>query len=350
MARGRGEARARRGWRALEALAASSAAEARRDADASSSARSTATPTIDAGCSLVRKLRFLEKLEEEIEALADRSGSNMMALLQISEPGESPEPHQRKLAVGIDLGTTHSLVGHGAQRRGRGACRTRRAARCCPRSCATSPTARVEVGYEARAAQADDPANTIVSVKRFMGRGVADVAQYGALPYASSTRRAWSRSRPPRARARPVQVSAEILKVLRDRAEAALGGELFGAVVTVPAYFDDSQRQATKDAARLAGLERAAPAERADRGGDRLRPGPRLRGHLRDLRPRRRHVRHLDPAAHARRLRGARDQRRLGARRRRLRPGDRHPLARRATSSPTPRAATRAACSPRRAR
>jgi molecular chaperone HscA len=111
-----------------------------------------------------------------------------------------------------------------------------------------------EVGYAPRAAQADDPANTIVSVKRFMGRGVADVARYGALPYhfvegpgmVAIETAAGVRS--------PVQVSADILRTLRDRAEAALGGELFGAVVTVPAYFDDSQRQATKDAARLAGL------------------------------------------------------------------------------------------------
>ncbi|HLX25140.1 MAG TPA: Fe-S protein assembly chaperone HscA [Usitatibacter sp.] len=176
-----------------------------------------------------------------------------MALLQISEPGESPEPHQRKLAVGIDLGTTHSLVATVrssvaeviADEEGRP---------LLPSIVRYFPDARVEVGYPARAAQADDPANTIVSVKRFMGRGVADVARYGALPYrfreapgmVSIDTAAGARS--------PVQVSAEILKVLRDRAERAMGGSLFGAVVTVPAYFDDAQRQATKDAARLAGL------------------------------------------------------------------------------------------------
>ena len=113
---------------------------------------------------------------------------------------------------------------------------------------------RVDVGYAARAAQADDPANTIVSVKRFMGRGVADVAKYGALPYRFVEAPGMVAIETVAGPRSPVQVSAEILKVLARRAEEALGGELFGAVVTVPAYFDDSQRQATKDAARLAGL------------------------------------------------------------------------------------------------
>jgi molecular chaperone HscA len=176
-----------------------------------------------------------------------------MALLQISEPGESPEPHQRKLAVGIDLGTTHSLaatVKSGVAE----VIADEKERPLLPSVVRYFPDGRVDVGYDARAAQADDPANTVVSVKRFMGRGVADVAKYGALPYrfketpgmVSIETAAGARS--------PVQVSAEILKVLRDRAVKALGGELFGAVVTVPAYFDDSQRQATKDAARLAGL------------------------------------------------------------------------------------------------
>ncbi|HET9470369.1 MAG TPA: Hsp70 family protein, partial [Usitatibacter sp.] len=170
-----------------------------------------------------------------------------MALLQISEPGESPDPHERRLAVGIDLGTTHSLVATVKS----GAAEVlpdeeRRA--LLPSIVRYLPGGRAVVGYEAREAQADDPANTIVSVKRFMGRGVADVAKYGALPYrfvdapgkVAIETQAGVRS--------PVQVSAEILRVLRDRAERALGGEIFGAVVTVPAYFDDSQRQATKDA------------------------------------------------------------------------------------------------------
>jgi molecular chaperone HscA len=176
-----------------------------------------------------------------------------MALLQISEPGESPEPHQRRLAIGIDLGTTHSLVA--TVRSGSAEVIVDDQGRpLLPSIVRYFPDGKVAVGYDARAAQADDPANTIVSVKRFMGRGVADVAKYGALPYrfvdapgmVAIATVAGTRS--------PVQVSADILRVLRDRAQFALGGEIAGAVVTVPAYFDDSQRQATKDAARLAGL------------------------------------------------------------------------------------------------
>jgi molecular chaperone HscA len=176
-----------------------------------------------------------------------------MALLQISEPGESPEPHQRKLAVGIDLGTTHSLVATVrssaseviADEEGRA---------LLPSIVRYFPDGRVDVGYAARTAQADDPANTIVSVKRFMGRGVADVAKYGALPYRFREAPGMVNIDTAAGARSPVQVSAEILKMLRDRAERAMGGSLFGAVVTVPAYFDDAQRQATKDAARLAGL------------------------------------------------------------------------------------------------
>jgi molecular chaperone HscA len=176
-----------------------------------------------------------------------------MALLQISEPGESRDPHQRKLAVGIDLGTTHSLaatVKSGvtevlADAEGRP---------LLPSIVRYFPDGRTEVGYAARDKQADDPANTIVSVKRFMGRGVADVARYGALPYKFVESPGMVAIETAAGRRSPVQISAEILKVLRDRAEQALGDEIFGAVVTVPAYFDDSQRQATKDAAKLAGL------------------------------------------------------------------------------------------------
>jgi molecular chaperone HscA len=176
-----------------------------------------------------------------------------MSLLQISEPGESPEPHQRKLAVGIDLGTTHSLVA--TVRSGSTQVIADEEGRpLLPSIVRYFPGARIDVGYGARSAQADDPANTIVSVKRFMGRGVADVAKYGALPYRFVEAPGMVAIETAAGIRSPVQVSAEILKVLRDRAERALGGELFGAVVTVPAYFDDSQRQATKDAARLAGL------------------------------------------------------------------------------------------------
>jgi len=176
-----------------------------------------------------------------------------VALLQISEPGESPHPHQRRLAVGIDLGTTHSLAA--TVRSGSAEVIADEAGRpLLPSIVRYFPDGRVEVGYEARAAQADDPANTVVSVKRFMGRGVADVARYGALPYRFLDAPGMVAIETAAGVRSPVQVSAEILRVLRDRSERALGGELFGAVVTVPAYFDDSQRQATKDAARLAGI------------------------------------------------------------------------------------------------
>ena len=176
-----------------------------------------------------------------------------MALLQISEPGESPDPHQRKLAVGIDLGTTHSLVAT-VKSSSAEVIADEKDRPLLPSIVRYFKDGRVEVGYDARAAQADDPANTIVSVKRFMGRGVADVAKYGALPYRFVESPGMVAIETAAGTRSPVQVSAEILKVLRDRAEAALGGEIFGAVVTVPAYFDDAQRQATKDAARLAGL------------------------------------------------------------------------------------------------
>ncbi len=176
-----------------------------------------------------------------------------MSLLQISEPGESPEPHQRRLAVGIDLGTTHSLV----------ATVRSSAAECLPDARGRvllpsvvryGPAGEVDVGYDALALAADDPANTIASVKRFMGRGVADVAKYGALPYHFVDAPGMVAIETAAGLRSPVQVSAEILKALRARAEESLGGEIAGAVVTVPAYFDDSQRQATKDAARIAGL------------------------------------------------------------------------------------------------
>jgi molecular chaperone HscA len=176
-----------------------------------------------------------------------------MALLQISEPGESPDPHQHKLAVGIDLGTTHSLVA--TVRSGTAEIITDAQGRALlPSVVRYHPDGRVEVGHDARAAQADDPVNTVVSVKRFMGRGVADVARYGALPYRFVEAPGMVAIETAAGRRSPVQVSADILRELRDRAEQALGGELFGAVITVPAYFDDAQRQATKDAGRLAGL------------------------------------------------------------------------------------------------
>jgi molecular chaperone HscA len=178
-----------------------------------------------------------------------------MALLQISEPGQAPEPHQRRYAIGIDLGTTNSLVAtlrHGLpetlpDEKGR---------HLLPSVVRYLGHGEVVVGHDAQAAAADDPFNTIASVKRLMGRGLGDVKRLGqSLPY----RFAAGDSRVPRivtagGEFSPVEVSAEILKVLKRRAEASLGVEMRDAVITVPAYFDDAQRQATKDAARLAGL------------------------------------------------------------------------------------------------
>ncbi len=181
-----------------------------------------------------------------------------MALLQISEPGQSPDPHQRRIAVGIDLGTTHSLVA--AVRSG--------IAECLPdgdgRVLLPSVVRYLEgggrqIGYDAHAAQAGDPENTVASVKRFMGRGLADIASREKLPYrfvdagqggaggmVSLQTRSGAKS--------PVEISAEILATLRYRAEDTFNADLYGAVITVPAYFDDAQRQATKDAAKLAGI------------------------------------------------------------------------------------------------
>ncbi|MER0043274.1 Fe-S protein assembly chaperone HscA [Pseudomonas sp. MGal98] len=177
-----------------------------------------------------------------------------MALLQIAEPGQSPQPHQRRLAVGIDLGTTNSLVA--AVRSGVSEPLPDSEGRLILPSAVRYHADHVEVGEAARLQASSDPFNSILSVKRLMGRGLADVKQLGEqLPY----RFVAGESHMPfidtvQGLKSPVEVSADILRVLRQRAEATLGGELVGAVITVPAYFDDSQRQATKDAARLAGL------------------------------------------------------------------------------------------------
>src|SRR5918995_6444097 len=173
--------------------------------------------------------------------------------MQISEPGMSPEPHQARLAVGIDLGTTNSLVAtvrsgvptvlpdaHGRP--------------LLPSIVRYLPDGRAEVGYAAQARQADDPKNTIVSVKRTMGRGLKDVAHIENAPYDFVDAPGMLQIRTVAGVKSPVEVSAEILKVLRERAELSLQANIDGAVITVPAYFDDAQRQATKDAGRLAGL------------------------------------------------------------------------------------------------
>jgi molecular chaperone HscA len=176
-----------------------------------------------------------------------------MALLQISEPGGAPDPHQRRIAVGIDLGTTHSLVA--AVRNGVADCLPDVAGRVIlPSVVRYQPQGRRLIGFDALADATLDPVNTIASVKRFMGRGLADVAGRDKLPYDFEDAPGMVRLRTVDGVKSPVEVSAEILATLRQRAEDTFADDLFGAVITVPAYFDDAQRQATKDAARLAGL------------------------------------------------------------------------------------------------
>src|SRR5918992_3828538 len=176
-----------------------------------------------------------------------------MALLQISEPGMTPAPHEHRLAVGIDLGTTNSLVA--TVRSGTPTVLPDALGRpLLPSIVRYVADGKVEVGYPAQAKQATDPKNTVVSVKRFMGRGLKDVAHIENAPYDFVDAPGMLQIRTASGVKSPVEISAEILKVLRSRAEASLGASLSGAVITVPAYFDDAQRQATKDAGRLAGL------------------------------------------------------------------------------------------------
>jgi molecular chaperone HscA len=175
-----------------------------------------------------------------------------MALLQIAEPEASPAPHPRRLAVGIDLGTTNSLV---ATVRNRiPVVLPDEAGHPLLPSIVRYGEAGVAVGHRAQERQAADPQNTIVSVKRLMGRGLADLTDDRRFPYRFVDDPGMVRLATRAGVKTPVEISAEILRALRDRAESALGGKLAGAVVTVPAYFDDAQRQATKDAATLAGL------------------------------------------------------------------------------------------------
>ncbi len=180
-----------------------------------------------------------------------------MALLQISEPGMSTAPHQHRLAVGIDLGTTNSLVA--TVRNGISTVLNDEQGRAMlPSVVRYLDAEELMVGEAAQRSQSEDPTNTISSVKRFMGRGLADIGDISRFPYRfiddPNAKVGQVQLRTVAGAKSPVEVSAEILKVLRVRAEASLGGELVGAVITVPAYFDDAQRQATKDAARLAGL------------------------------------------------------------------------------------------------
>ena len=176
-----------------------------------------------------------------------------MALLQISEPGQAPDPHQRRIAVGIDLGTTHSLV----------ASVRNSVAECLPdaQGQVILPSAvrylengGRQIGSDALLAQAEDSQNTLVSVKRFMGRGLKDIANADKLPYQFVDKPGMLAIQTRVGEKSPVEVSAEILATLRFRAEDTFNDDLYGAVITVPAYFDDAQRQATKDAAQLAGL------------------------------------------------------------------------------------------------
>ncbi|RRJ83417.1 Fe-S protein assembly chaperone HscA [Aestuariirhabdus litorea] len=176
-----------------------------------------------------------------------------MALLQISEPGESAQPHQHKLAVGIDLGTTNSLVA--TVRSGVADTLPCKGGSHLLPSVVHYGDQSVLVGAQAREYAAQDPHNTIISVKRLMGRGVKDLRSLGGvMPYEFSAGEGMPFIRTRQGDRSPVEVSAEILRVLAERGRETLGGDLVGAVITVPAYFDEAQRQATKDAAKLAGL------------------------------------------------------------------------------------------------
>ena len=178
-----------------------------------------------------------------------------MALLQIAEPGQSAAPHQHRLAVGIDLGTTNSLVA--AVRSGVANTLPNEDEQHSLPSVVRYTQDGVQVGLAAEAFSAQDPQNTIVSVKRFMGRSLNDI-QSGeqSLPYAfEASENGLPIFVTPQGKVNPVQISAEILKPLVARAESTLGGTLEGVVITVPAYFDDAQRQGTKDAASLIGVK-----------------------------------------------------------------------------------------------
>jgi molecular chaperone HscA len=176
-----------------------------------------------------------------------------MALLQISEPGQAPDPHQRRIAIGIDLGTTHSLVA--SVRNGAAECLPDDQGRVILPSVVRYVDAeRRQIGFDALAAQVDDPRNTISSVKRLMGRGINDVGSLAQLPYQLNDKPGMVTLHTVAGEQSPVEITAEILATLRFRAEDTFDDEIYGAVITVPAYFDDAQRQATKDAAQLAGM------------------------------------------------------------------------------------------------
>ncbi|AWS52164.1 Fe-S protein assembly chaperone HscA [Providencia rettgeri] len=177
-----------------------------------------------------------------------------MALLQISEPGMTAAPHQRKLAAGIDLGTTHSLIA--TVRSGEAAALPDSQGRFLLPSIVNYQPESKLVGWEAKQLAEQDPVNTIISVKRMMGRSLADIQKrYPDLPYQlTASENGLPFIQTVAGQVDPIQVSSDILRTLAKRAEETLGGEMDGVVITVPAYFDDAQRQGTKDAARLAGL------------------------------------------------------------------------------------------------
>ena len=175
-----------------------------------------------------------------------------MALLQIAEPGQSAAPHQHKRAVGIDLGTTNSLVA--AVRSGQADTLCDEQGRDLLPSVVHYQADTIRVGFDAKREAALDPHNTIVSVKRMMGKALTDIDTRQQTYEFVATETGMPQLRTRQGLVNPVQVSAEILKKLAERGAASLGGDLDGVVITVPAYFDDAQRQGTKDAARLAGL------------------------------------------------------------------------------------------------
>ena len=176
-----------------------------------------------------------------------------MALLQISEPGQSVNPHGRRVAIGIDLGTTHSLVA--SVRHGVAECLPDGQGRVIlPSVVNYQADGGRKIGFEAQDLIAQDPENTIESVKRFMGRGLKDISHIDKLPYRFVDHPGMLGLQTVQGEKSPVEVSADILATLRYRAEDTFNDDVYGAVITVPAYFDDAQRQATKDAAQLAGL------------------------------------------------------------------------------------------------
>jgi molecular chaperone HscA len=176
-----------------------------------------------------------------------------MALLQLSEPGQTPDPHQRRIAIGIDLGTTHSLVA--SVRNGLSECLPDAQGRVLlPSVVRYLDGGRTQIGFDALAAQVEDPCNTISSAKRLMGRSINDIGNRAQMPYLFIDKPGMVTLQTVAGEKSPVEVSAEILASLRQRAEDTFDDDVYGAVITVPAYFDDAQRQATKDAAQLAGL------------------------------------------------------------------------------------------------